>query len=104
MTTTNFKLVRERLQILLTEMHDQLQVANYFGDETLSLKEEIEQIREFVDVGEYGIAYESIVSALESAPFNITGHAAVSLLELGLLFGYKSEKSSDSQYDRRKSE
>lgn len=61
----------------------------------------MKQIREFVEVGEYGIAYESMVAHLEALPFVLSGKAAVSLLELGLLFGFKTEREEDREFDRR---
>jgi hypothetical protein len=61
----------------------------------------MKQIREFVEVGEYGIAYESMVADIEALPFVLSGKAAVSLLELGLLFGYKTDRDEDREFDRR---
>jgi hypothetical protein len=60
------------------------------------------QIHELIaDAGEYGLAYEYIVGALESIPFNVSGAAAVKLLEVGLLVGFKSEQDRDKRFDRR---
>jgi hypothetical protein len=105
MTTPNANSIRERLRGVLSEMREQSHLANHFGDVSLSFDEEMEQIREFIeDAGEYGIAYESIVSALEEVPFVLSGKAAVNLLEVGLLLGYKTDKQSDQPYDRRRRE
>jgi hypothetical protein len=105
MTVADANSIKERLRRLLSEMREQSQLASYFGGESLSFEEEMEQIREFIeDAGEYGIAYESIVSALEDIPFKISGKAAVNLLEVGLLLGYKTEKPSDRPFDRRRTE
>ena len=94
--------VDERLLCVLSEMRLQSQVATHYGGASLSFDEEMEQIREFIEAGEYGIAYESIVSSLEDVPFVVSGKAAVSLLEIALLFGYKTERPSDEVFDRRK--
>ena len=85
----HFELVESRLYLILLELRSQSHLSNYFGGATLSLDEELENIREYIeDAGEYGIAYEGMVSLLENAPSN----AALALLEVGLLLGYKSGK------------
>lgn len=102
MTELTATLIRERLRGVLDEMRKQSHLANYFGGASLSFGEEMGQVREFIEeAGEYGIAYESIVSALEDVPFVLSGKAAVKLLEVSLLLGYKTEKPSDKPYDRR---
>jgi hypothetical protein len=102
MTETNSNSIRDRLRMILAEFCEQSHLANHFGGEFLSFNEELEQIREFVeDAGEYGIAYECMVSVLEKVPFALSGKAAVSLLEVGLLFGYKTDRPCDKPYDRR---
>ena len=89
----HFELVESRLYLILLELRSQSHLSNYFGGATLSLDEELENIREYIeDAGEYGIAYDSIVSLLENAPFVLTSNAALALLEVGLLLGYKSGK------------
>ncbi len=102
MNRLNPDLIEERLRLVLTEMREQSNVADHFGGESLSFDEEMEQIREHIeDAGEYGVAYESIVSALEDVPFLLSGKAAVALLEVGLILGYKTEKPSDKLFDSR---
>ena len=105
MTETHFHLIEERLRRVLSEMREQSQLADRFGSEFLPFAEYMEQLREWIeDAGEYGIAFESIVSALEGVPFKLSGKAAVNLLEVGLLLGYKTERPSDEPYDRRRTE
>lgn len=68
----------------------------------MSFDEEMEQIREYIeDAGEYAIAYESLVANLEQVPFVISGKAAIGLLEVGLVMGYKTEVDHDAMFDRR---
>jgi hypothetical protein len=38
---------------------------------------------------------------LESYPFKISGPAAIKLLEVGLLMGYKTERPEDALFDNR---
>lgn len=53
------------------------------------------------DAGEFGLAYETMISLLESFPFMLTGSAAVRLLEVGLIFGFKTDSDDDKAFDRR---
>lgn len=39
--------------------------------------------------------------ALEIFPFKLTGLAAIKLLEVGLLMGFKSDQEVDRLFDRR---
>lgn len=40
-------------------------------------------------------------SKLETLPFRLSGAAAVKLLEVGLLFGFKTERHQDARFDVR---
>lgn len=63
---------------------------------------ELEQISEWIKSGELGIAYESIVCVLEDDELlTLSGRAAVALLEVGLTFGFKTERPQDSSFDTR---
>ena len=53
------------------------------------------------DAGKYGLVYENVVSMLEVWPFKLSGKAAIKLLEVGLIFGFKTESESDKGFDRR---
>ncbi len=91
-----------RLLRILDELERQLGVAAAYPEGALQFGDEMKQIREFIEVaGEYGAAYECLVAAIESHPFVVSGTAAISLLELGLLLGYKTERNEDSEFDRR---
>jgi hypothetical protein len=62
----------------------------------------MKQIFEYIDLaGEYEVAYEILMATVEAYPFLLSGKAAVCLLELGLLFGYKTERKEDDLFDRR---
>ncbi|RWA46397.1 hypothetical protein AU476_36335 [Cupriavidus sp. UYMSc13B] len=68
----------------------------------MSYSEQIDQIEEFIlSAGEFGIAYENIISLIEITPVQLSGAAAIKLLEVALLFGFKTERSSDAEFDRR---
>jgi hypothetical protein len=105
MTSNSKEIITERLRAVLDEMKKQVQLSNHFGGESLSFDEEMEQIREYIeDAGEFGIAYEVLVANLEHIPFVISGKAAVYLLEVSLLLGYKTDDAKDRIYDRRTTE
>ena len=87
--------IYKRLRLVLAEMESQKHLAASFPAEQLSFNEEMAQIKEFINVGEAGPAYEVIVATLEQVPFAILGSAAVALLELGLLFRYKTDRPED---------
>lgn len=76
--------------------------SKYDQEKFLSWNDAMEQIFEFIDLaGEYGLAYEYISGYLESYPCFISGRASVKLLELGLIFKYKSELEEDKIFDFR---
>lgn len=91
-----------RLAMILGEMSGQEHLAGSYGPEVLSFAEEMAQIQEFIEVGEEGLAYESIVGSLENVPFTLTGRSAVALLEVGLFFGFKSDRPEDEWLRRTK--
>jgi len=94
--------VESRLIMILKEMDVQAEVAESYSDDVLSFSDEMEQVREFIEVaGEYGLAFELMVVALEAHPFILSGRAAVALLELGLIFGYKTDRIEDERFDLR---
>ncbi|EGH45014.1 hypothetical protein ALO42_102596 [Pseudomonas syringae pv. atrofaciens] len=41
------------------------------------------------------------MSLLETLPFKLSGVASVKLLEVGLIFGFKTEAEEDMKFDRR---
>lgn len=95
-------LIKDNLQKVLEEIAKQPEVAESIPPQQLSLPEQIEQIQEYLDyAGEYGVAYEIIVSLLESLPFNLSGLAAIRLLEVALLLRYKTGRSEDIKFDSR---
>jgi hypothetical protein len=99
-------LIEGRLLRIVDEMAGQINepaLAPYYPAGRLPLAEELSQMREYVNCGENGLAYESIVANLESCPFTLSGGAAVSLLELGLIMQYKTDRDEDATFDHRPS-
>jgi hypothetical protein len=85
---------------VLDEICDQKEVGKLFPKDGLSFSEHIEQLREWIlSVGEYGIAYESLVVILEKYPFRVSGRAAVQLLEVGLYLQYKTDRDEDAEFN-----
>jgi hypothetical protein len=94
--------IHENLSSILVEISAQPEIGAMFDPEQLSYDEQLDQIREFIDeAGEYGIAYESVVSILQSYAFILSSSAAVKLLEVGLLMRFKTELPEDGEFDSR---
>lgn len=84
-------------------MEGQPEVARAYPPNAMKYEDKMAQIREFIDLaGEYGLAFEYINSALERYPYKVSVKAAVKLLEVGLLMGFRSESDKDSRFDRRR--
>jgi hypothetical protein len=95
-------LIESNLLAVLAELSQQPAVGATFPSEMRSYPEQVEQLREYVELaGEYGVAYEALVSMLEMFPFQLSGPVAVKLLEVGLLMKFKTERPEDSQFDSR---
>jgi len=91
-----------RLLLVLSELEKQSDVSNSYPPDRLSFADEMKQIHEFIEIAvEYGLAYECLVAVIQFHPFTLSGKAVIALLELGLLFGYKSEMKEDAPFDRR---
>jgi hypothetical protein len=98
----DFNFVEENLFFVLRELEAQPEVASYFPKDIMSYGDQLAQLREYLeDAGEYGLAYEGIVSLLETMPFKLTGQATIKLLEVGLLFGFKTDADKDKNFDKR---
>jgi hypothetical protein len=105
MNLNGYKQIEERLLIVLSELERQPEVAKNYQPGVLPYNEEINQIKEYIELaGEYGLAYETIVASLEEHPFILSGIAAVKLLEVGLLMGFKTERVEDNAFNRIKME
>lgn len=99
---SNCVLVEGNLMQVLADLKNQPALADQFPSEGMSYEEQMSQISEWIqDAGEFGLAYEAMISLLESFPFVLTGSAAVRLLEVGLIFGFKTESYRDKLFDRR---
>jgi len=98
----DYAFIEENLGFILREIKEQPEVALHFPPDCISYDEQVHQVGEWLrDSGEYGLVYESIVSALEKFPFKLSGRAAIKLLEVGLIFGFKTESEADRKFDRR---
>lgn len=62
-------------------------------------EENMSGVRENIEHhAEYGIAYEAMIRELEAGEFRLSGRAAIKLLEVGLLFGFKTERPEDKRF------
>ena len=101
MTEQGLALIEERLLKVVGELEVQTAVASSYAAGMLPFADEMARIREFVDGGEYGLAYELEVATIETHPFVLSAAAAIALLELGLLFGFKTDREKDAAFDKR---
>jgi hypothetical protein len=96
------EVIENNLLVILSELSIQPEIATHFPPDIQSYDEQLAQIDEYlVDAGEYGLGYELIVNLLAVFPFKLSGSAAVKLLEVGLLLGFKTEAPEDVLFDRR---
>ena len=97
------EMIVENLSAVLAELKSQQDVGDQFPPDQKNFRDTMEDLREWVeDVNEYGLAYEVLVCMLESHPFRISGSAAVKLLEVALLLGYKTTRDEDAMFDIRR--
>lgn len=100
--TSSAELIAANLLLILEEIRSQPEVGKAMPAELLSYEGQVERCRKWIeDAGEYGIAYEALVSMLEEFPFKLSGSAAIRLLEVGLLMKFKTEQPEDTQFDSR---
>ena len=96
------EIIKANLLAVLIEVRDQPDIGKCFSNKLQSYVEMIEQTREYIeDAGEFGIAYESLVCTLQSFPFQLSGAAAIKLLEVGLLMKFKTNLHEDALFDSR---
>ncbi len=94
--------IEARLLCVLGEIEGQEDVSACYSPEALPFVEEMGQFHEYIEIaGEYGAAYETLVAAIDAHPFLLSGKAAICLLELGLIFRYKTDRKEDVLFDLR---
>jgi hypothetical protein len=97
-----FDLIESCLLDIFAEIKDQEDVGRLFTPNQMSFSKEKELIFEFIDLaGEFGLAYEYMGGMLELYPFKMSGPAVVKLLDVGLLWGYKSNLPKDDLFNRQ---
>jgi hypothetical protein len=94
--------LEKRLLVVLAELQGQPAVSSFYSDGELPHDALMRQLSEWIELaGEYEISYESIVATISAYPYVLSGAAAVALLEVGLLLGYKTDRKEDAPFDRR---
>ncbi len=97
----DWKFTEDNLLYIFNEMKIQ-NMSKYNCEGCNTWKGTIDQIYEFIDLaGEYALAYEFIIFELERLPYKISGKASIKLLELAVIFKYKSEDKDDECFDFR---
>jgi hypothetical protein len=90
-----------RLLRIIDEIEVQRDVGATYREGELTHEEVMAQARESVTHNEHGLAYESLVALLETYGYSLSGPGAVALLELGLMFCYKTDREVDREFDHR---
>jgi hypothetical protein len=94
--------IERRLLQVLCELQRQEDVASNYPPGALPFADEMRQIEEYIKLaGEYEIAYETLVATISTHPYILSGKAAISLLEVALILGYKTGRKEDEMFDRR---
>jgi hypothetical protein len=88
-------LLKDHLVFLIHELKTHAHEPNYLPKGLKSFSKSLDDLNEFLDAHEYGIAYELIVALLEKAPFSVTAEFACSLLKVGLLLDAKNLHDKD---------
>jgi hypothetical protein len=78
-------LLEAHLITLAKELRMHAHQPNYLGPNIKTFEESMDDLNEYIEVGEYGIAYELIVALLKHAPFHLSPKFTLTLLEVGLL-------------------
>jgi hypothetical protein len=94
--------IKTRLLLIVDNLAVQNDVGALYSDGELPHDEFILQIREFADHRGCGIAYESLVATIEAHPYRLSNKSAIALLELGLLFRFKTDRPEDKLFDVRR--
>lgn len=95
------KLITSKLEAILAEIKGKKDSYEKSNDEEMPYDEQIVQIREYIENREYGLAYETIICILEKLDADIPAKISVVLIELALLFRFKTERSEDGIFDIR---
>jgi len=96
-----YEYIKEGLNNILLELKEQSNVSGEFSKDILNYDDQIKNLDEYInDVDEFGIAYELIVVLLEKYSFRILGKNAIHLLEIGLIFGFKTTRDIDDEFSR----
>lgn len=91
------EIIESNLVAILAELDTQQDVGHQFPPGLKSFRDAMRDLHKWVEeANESGIAYEVLVCMLEKHPFRLSGNAAVKLLEVGLLLGYKTTRDEDA--------
>lgn len=87
------------LNKIFLELKQQRDIYDEFQNGILNFDAQMRNLDEYINsAGEFGVAYEIIVVLLEKYSFKISGGNAVGLLEIGLMFGFKTSRDIDAKY------
>ncbi|ABX34074.1 hypothetical protein Daci_1430 [Delftia acidovorans SPH-1] len=97
-----YEYIAEILNKIFLELKEQRDIYEKYPNGILDFDVQMRNLDEYINsADEFGVAYEIIVVLLEKYSFKISGGNAVGLLEIGLVFGFKTSRDVDAQYSRR---
>lgn len=91
--------VESRLLKVIEEIEQQREsiLYEFKGDEDFQWQ--LALLREYVEVGECGLAYECLICWCELIPMKFSSSAVVMFIELALHFGFKTTREEDARFD-----
>lgn len=94
--------VEEKLRYILDDLKGRPEISDKFPNNMLNYQEYMNQLTEYIEyASEYEVAYESVVCLLERVNFSVSSNSSIKLLELGLLYKYKTGLDKDKEFDFR---
>ncbi|OYR07538.1 hypothetical protein [Brucella grignonensis] len=94
-------IVEKNLKFIAGELINKGEYYEPLYDNEMPYEEQIISIFEYIDHGEYGVAYENLICLLERSKTCVSAKATVKIIEVSLLFGFKTERLEDRIFDRR---
>ncbi len=92
--------ITNRLLMVWRAMEQQPEALLPFAKTNENAKEQLRILLSMITCNEPALAYDVIIYSIEGGGFVFSGAVALALLELGLLFGYKTNRDIDAIFKR----
>lgn len=94
-------LADKNLEYVVEQLSQLRELSDIEDSNQMPIADQIRQIGEWISANETNIAYESIVCIMEKYNFVVPSLCAIKLLEVGLMFRYKTDRDEDKIFDGR---